>query len=308
MEHITPINEIYSIKEDFTIKVRIIRLWTQKSKFDPNETYSIEIILMDEEGSKIHVSCGKKWFSKLQRYLKEDSSIYVKKPNVAPNTSKLKFSDPEIKLNFYHDTTVVLFYPAIVILVSQNGQQLLSSAINMIASKQDTEHDDFLKNHLFSNIDDLFEPLEEKTVIVGTVKGIRQNIRWYYLACSNCKKSSRQKESSTDKVDGSHEVAKIVTYECVNPICKNIQISVIPRFKIPLRFQDNTTTLTLTLFDQEEKKLFKYTAKEFFDKNKKIGSSDIGSQETRVVKDSFSQTAKNLTPCARDNSTTTSPT
>ncbi|CAI9273922.1 unnamed protein product [Lactuca saligna] len=414
------------------------------------------MILMDEEGRKIHASCVKKWFPKFKRYLKEDSSIYVKKPNVAPNTSKFKFAHPESKLNFYHDTivkdcenfsgsahgfhfvdfnTIVsnnilesnsfdiighifeyghmdtseqdkskhkmllhlqdiedtklkitlwghnAYYmhdflannnslaPVVVIvqfarvkfingrpfsstyldvsrvfinndideitiyknkLVSENGQQLSSSGIKMIASKQDTEHDDFLKNHLFSNIEDLFEPLEEKTVIiVGTVKGIRQNIRWYYLACSNCKKSAKEKESSTDKVDGSHEVAEIVTYECANLKCKNIKISVIPRFKIPLRVQDNTGTLTLTLFDQEAKKLFKYTAKELYDKNKKInrecrhndeleknnltpqpansdsfliGSSDVGSHDTKVLK-----TGENLTPCARDKSTATSP-
>ncbi|CAI9287771.1 unnamed protein product [Lactuca saligna] len=430
MEHITPIKEIDSIKDDFTIKVRIIHLWTQKSKFNAKETYSIEMILMDEEGRKIHASCVKKWFPKFKRYLKEDISIYVKKPNVAPNTLNFKFADPERKLNFYHDTTVkecenfsgsahgfdFVDFNTIVSnnimesksfgrlfsstyfdvsrlfinndideitsyknkLVSENGQQLSSSGIKMIASKQNTEHDDFLKNHMFSNIDDLFEPLEEKTVIiVGTVKGIRQNIRWYYLACSNCYKSAKEKESSTDKVDGSHEVAEIVTYKCSNPNCKNIKISVIPRFKIPLRVQDNTGTLTLTLFDQEAKKLFKYTAKELYDKNKKlgisldlypmelkvvvdkklaikiditsynvdnkiniygiarltenaniidelekknlnsqhdnsdsfiIGSSDIASQETKVVKDSFSHTGENLTPCARDNSTATSPT
>ncbi|CAI9262615.1 unnamed protein product [Lactuca saligna] len=347
------------------------------------------MILMDEEGRKIHASCVKKWFPKFKRYLKEDSSIYVKKPNVAPNTSKFKFAHPESKLNFYHDTIVkdcenfsgsahgfhfvdfntivsnnilesnsfdiighifeyghmdtseqdkskhkmllhlqdiedtklkitlwghnayymhdflannnslapvvvivqfarvVLFHPPTLILVSENGQQLSSSGIKMIASKQDTEHDDFLKNHLFSNIEDLFEPLEKKTVIiVGTVKGIRQNIRWYYLACSNCKKSAKEKESSTDKVDGSHEVAEIVTYECANLKCKNIKISVIPRFKIPLRVQDNTGTLTLTLFDQEVKKLFKYTTKELYDKNKKLGNNlELYPMELKVVLD-----------------------
>nr|KAJ0201014.1 hypothetical protein LSAT_V11C600315840 [Lactuca sativa] len=41
-----------------------------------------------------------------KRYLKEDRSIYVKKLNVAPTTSKFKFVDPERKLNFYLDTTV----------------------------------------------------------------------------------------------------------------------------------------------------------------------------------------------------------
>nr|KAJ0218055.1 hypothetical protein LSAT_V11C300134410 [Lactuca sativa] len=266
------------------------------------------------------------------------------------------------------------------ILVSENGQQLSSSGIKMMESKQD----DFLKNNVFSNIDDLFEPLEvlyrylifqEKMVVIfGIVKGIRQNLCWYYIACSNYKKSQKQKESFTDKVDGSHEVAEFVIYECANPKCKNIKISIIPRFKIPLRVQDNTGTLTLTLLDQEAKKLFKYRAKELNDKNIKlginldlypielkvvvekklaikidissynvtnksniygisrltdnaniidelekkniipqptnsdslmIGSLDIGSQETKVVN---VVTGDNLTPCARDNSTATSPT
>ncbi|CAI9303252.1 unnamed protein product [Lactuca saligna] len=84
-------------------------------------------------------------------------------------------------------------------LVFENGQ-LSSSGIKMLKSKQETEHDDIVKNYVFSNVDDVFEPLEEKTVIiVGTVKGIRQNIRWYYLACRNCKKSAKQKDSYTDK-------------------------------------------------------------------------------------------------------------
>nr|KAJ0224601.1 hypothetical protein LSAT_V11C100037190 [Lactuca sativa] len=81
IEEITPIKDIDSIKEDFTIKVRIIRLWTQMSKFNANDTYSIETILMDEEGRKIHASCLKKSFSKFERYLNEDTSLYIRKPN-----------------------------------------------------------------------------------------------------------------------------------------------------------------------------------------------------------------------------------
>ncbi|CAI9274996.1 unnamed protein product [Lactuca saligna] len=38
-----------------------------------------------------------------------------------------------------------------------------------------------------------------------------------------------------------------------------------------------------------------------------IGYSDVGSHDTKVLKDSFSQTGENLTPCARDKSTATSP-
>ncbi|KAL7597143.1 hypothetical protein Lser_V15G29404 [Lactuca serriola] len=356
MEHSTPIKEIDSIKDDFTIK----------------------------EGRKSHASCLKKWFPKFHRYLKEDSSLYIRKPNAAPNTSNFKFTDPDKKLIFNQDTTVKncenfsgsahgFVFVDFNTIVSNNI--LESNSFDIIRhifeyGRMDTSEQDTSKHKMLLHLQDI--ELEKTIVIVCTVKGIRQNIRWYYLACSNCKKSSKQKESSTDKVDGSHEVAKFVTYECANPKCKNIKILVILRFKIPFRVQDNTRTLTLTLFDQEAKKLFKYTGKELYDINNKlvinldlypmelkvvvekklaikidissynvtnksniygisrlidnaniidelekknispqptnsdsfmIGSSDIGSQETKVVK-----TGDNLTPCARDNSTATSPT
>nr|KAJ0209446.1 hypothetical protein LSAT_V11C400217200 [Lactuca sativa] len=50
------------------------------------------------EGRKIHASCLKKWFSKFERYLKEDTSLYIRKPNVAPDTSSFNFGDPDRKL------------------------------------------------------------------------------------------------------------------------------------------------------------------------------------------------------------------
>ncbi|CAH1445281.1 unnamed protein product [Lactuca virosa] len=365
MEDITPVKEIDSIKDNFTIKVRIIRLWTQKSKFDANDTYSIEMILMDEEGRKIHASCLKKWFPKFQRYLKEDASLYIRKPNVAPNTSNFNFADPDRKLTLNPDTTLkecenfsgsahgfafVDFHTILsnnilesnsigwdtklkvtlwghnayymhdflannnnlapIVVIVQfvkvkfiNGRPFTSTyfdvsrlfinndideitiyknnGIKMIASKQDTEHDNFLKNNLFSNIDDVFEPLKGKTVvIVGTVKGIRQNIRWYYLACSNCKKSAKRKESSTDKVDGSHAVVEIVTYECANHKCKNIKFSV------------SKLGINLDLYPMELKVVV----------DKKLAIKfDISRYNVTNKSD-------NLTPCARDNSTATSPT
>ncbi|CAI9304108.1 unnamed protein product [Lactuca saligna] len=384
------------------------------------------MILMDEEGRKIHASCVKKWFPIFKRYLKEDSSIYVKKPNVAPNTSKFKFAHPESKLNFYHDTivkdcenfsgsahgfhfvdfnTIVsnilesnsfdiighifeyghmdtleqdksrhkmllhlqdiedtklkitlwghnAYYmhdflannnslaPVVVIvqfarvkfingrpfsstyfdvsrvfinndideitiyknkLVSENGQQLSSSGIKMITSKQDTEHDDFLKNHLFSNIEDLFEPLEEKTVIiVGTVKGIRQNIRWYYLACSNCKKSAKEKESSTDKPGNNLELYPM---ELKVVLDRKLAIKIdITRYNVDNKsnlYGISRLTENADIIDELEKN--NLTPQPANSDSFLIGSSDVGSHDTKVLK-----TGENLTPCARDMSTATS--
>ncbi|KAJ9541507.1 hypothetical protein OSB04_028013, partial [Centaurea solstitialis] len=48
-KNITLIDNIDIQKDDFTVKVRIIRLWSQPLFKDLEQLYSIEMILMDEE-------------------------------------------------------------------------------------------------------------------------------------------------------------------------------------------------------------------------------------------------------------------
>ncbi|CAH1441534.1 unnamed protein product [Lactuca virosa] len=322
MEDITPVKEIDSIKDDFTIKVHTIRLWTQKSKFDANDTYSIETILMDEEGRKIHASCVKKWFPKFQRYLKEDTSLYIRKPNVAPNTSNFNFADPERKLTLNPDTTLkecenfsgsahdFAFVDFNTIL---SNNILESNSIDIIGhifeyGRMDTSEQDKSKHKMLMHLQEIKDTklkvtlwghnayymhdfltnnnslapvvvivqfakvkfinghpfistyFDEKTVvIVGTVKGIRQNIRWYYLACSNCKKSAKQKESSTNKLG-------------INLDLYPMELKVVVDKKLAIKIDISSYNITK-------------------------------SWQLRLISQ-----GDNLTPCARDNSTATSPT
>ena len=48
-DNITLINDLDIQKDDFTVKVRIIRLWNQPLFKNPAQLYSIEMILMDEK-------------------------------------------------------------------------------------------------------------------------------------------------------------------------------------------------------------------------------------------------------------------
>jgi hypothetical protein len=47
--NITMLEDLVAPNVDYTIKVRIIRLWKQPSHHIPGEFYSIDMILMDEE-------------------------------------------------------------------------------------------------------------------------------------------------------------------------------------------------------------------------------------------------------------------
>nr|KAJ0209498.1 hypothetical protein LSAT_V11C400182100 [Lactuca sativa] len=50
-----------------------------------------------------------------------------------------------------------------------------------------SEYDDFTVKNKLNAITEVWEPGEKcNFVILGTIKGILQNKKWYYQACTNC--------------------------------------------------------------------------------------------------------------------------
>ncbi|KAJ9543981.1 hypothetical protein OSB04_023688 [Centaurea solstitialis] len=92
-KNITLIDNLDIQIDDFTVKVRIIRLWSQLLFKDPEQLYSIEMILMDEEGSKIHANVLQKWIPKFKKLLHEGAAIFIKNPTIARHVSKYKLID-----------------------------------------------------------------------------------------------------------------------------------------------------------------------------------------------------------------------
>ncbi|KAI3743027.1 hypothetical protein L1987_60728 [Smallanthus sonchifolius] len=54
---ITMLNELDAKDYDFTIKVRVIRMWRNVNKKNPKDSYSIEMIVVDEQGTRMHATC-----------------------------------------------------------------------------------------------------------------------------------------------------------------------------------------------------------------------------------------------------------
>ncbi|XP_076934860.1 replication protein A 70 kDa DNA-binding subunit A-like, partial [Bidens hawaiensis] len=121
------------------------------------------------------------------------------------------------------------------------------------SSKLLTVKDEFLKKYPFYSISDLCTILEAKNVvIIGTVKYILGNKEWYYNGCKRCSR----KVTSTF-VDG------VKVYECKNSSCNSQGVTAGPRFRIPIRVQDTTGVVSLTLFDRDARQLFNKPADEF---------------------------------------------
>ncbi|XP_035831868.1 uncharacterized protein LOC110869885 [Helianthus annuus] len=126
--------------------------------------------------------------------------------------------------------------------------------------------DEFLKNDVFSPIAYLGSILEpKKVVVVGTIVAIVSDKMWYYDGCNYCKSKVEQKFETYDKDDGTSDVKDEKLYQCSNKDCNGKEVFPLSRFKIPVRVQDSTGTVTLTLFDHEAMKFVGKTAKELIE-------------------------------------------
>ncbi|CAI9272032.1 unnamed protein product [Lactuca saligna] len=152
-------------------------------------------------------------------------------------------------------------------LVGLRGLQNPSASLTVESSKSYSEFDDFLNNYKVKNVVDLIEPQEVgQYIIVGTIYGIRQDIDWYYDACTNCGK----KVQTEDLFSGADSGDASVVLKCNGDNCKNKTISSVPRYKIPIRVQDDSGTITLTLFDRDAYRIVKKRARDLIDKIKQI--------------------------------------
>ncbi|XP_022040807.1 uncharacterized protein LOC110943363 [Helianthus annuus] len=383
---ITFLNDINALSTNFNIKVKIISLWRKKMKGNERETYRIDMILMDEMGTKIQASCLHRLFSKFERHLNVDECLIIKRPSLAANTASFKIVPNNQKLSFYYQTfvekcskwdgpqfvfdfvdfkdvvsqrykenfigyvvvcykiedtnkkdgtkgkrlnlklqdledveidltlwddyakdmcsymlsqdreahvVIAVHFGAVKtykgkwgisnnfdgtrLFINDNFDQILTFKEKFIAklsaSSESSSHvgsyvlcsveDEFMKNDVFSPIAYLGSIIQaKKVVIVGTIVAIVSDKMWYYDGCNYCKSKVEQKFETYDKEDGTSDVRDEKVYQCSNKDCQGKDVFPMSRLKIPIRVQDSTGTVTLTMFDHEVLKFVGKTAKE----------------------------------------------
>ncbi|KAJ9550919.1 hypothetical protein OSB04_014964 [Centaurea solstitialis] len=92
------IHEINTQNDCLKIKVRIVRIWKQ--------SFSLDMILMDEKGKKIQGTIKAKLIHNFERFLAEGSIVVLSNFGVAENSGNYRIINHPCKLNFYHTTTV----------------------------------------------------------------------------------------------------------------------------------------------------------------------------------------------------------
>ncbi|KAL2907168.1 Replication protein A 70 kDa DNA-binding subunit, partial [Bienertia sinuspersici] len=100
------ISEITPKRETWKIKVRIIRLWKTPGFEKPSEEYSIEMVLMDEKGSKISATVKKSHVDKFSPLLLENEYRIITNFGVGQNTGSYKTTEHPYKIIFFFSTAV----------------------------------------------------------------------------------------------------------------------------------------------------------------------------------------------------------
>ncbi|KAJ0447354.1 putative nucleic acid-binding, replication factor A [Helianthus annuus] len=398
---ITLLKNLNLNQDDYTIKVRIVRLWSRAAFNDPRKVYCYDMILMDEEGTKIQAFVLAKTAREYEHLLKEKQCLFIRNPSLRENRQKVKYVHIPTKINLnsnaivsvcdepvgtewgfdfspfssvVEDPTddnksfkspidvigfVVKSFPYDLKEDTKDGKQekKLTFMLQDLEGKQiyvtlwdayaeqilDFERDnqdeknvvvivqfgkyrfwggylyvsnlytvtrvlinaeiddiltfkkrflsnitpetsstfsglsssrikdpteEYLSDFQFSTIGALNQISEKKfVIIVGTIKSFASEDSWFYNACRNCNRAVTTKTISKEKQDGSDGFEDIVVLECKDDGCNSKTVYSVPRIRVPIRVQDCTGIVTLTLFEREVLKLLKVNASQLLDKN-----------------------------------------
>ncbi|KAL2923539.1 Replication protein A 70 kDa DNA-binding subunit B [Bienertia sinuspersici] len=100
------VREINPMKEKWSIKIKVIRLWTTPDLYNPENHYSIEMVFVDEKGDKIQATVKR---SKLLRFgpiLHEGSVYSISRFGVGQPSGDYRPTKHAYKLNFLSATIV----------------------------------------------------------------------------------------------------------------------------------------------------------------------------------------------------------
>ncbi|XP_019251019.1 PREDICTED: uncharacterized protein LOC109229933 [Nicotiana attenuata] len=104
--HIDFINDITISKMQWKLKVRVVRLWRVPDRYNSDTTFTIELVLQDEKGDRIHASIGKSVLPLFKTKINELGLYLMANFIVYQNKEKFNTTKHRLRLTFTQRTTV----------------------------------------------------------------------------------------------------------------------------------------------------------------------------------------------------------
>ncbi|XP_022042413.1 replication protein A 70 kDa DNA-binding subunit D-like [Helianthus annuus] len=379
-QNITMLRAVDAFQEQFSVKVRVIRVWEHPERRNPSQLYSMDMILIDEEGTKMEANCLNCVLPQFLLALVEKRCLIVRNPTIGFNNSRCKYVDNQNRLCFQSTTQaiecenfggspygfdfvsfadilnntvisnvtvdvisyltrsfpketvtnkasgkqpvkvtieisdlerrtvfltlwdqycdqVLSFFESIkgknvhAIIILQFGKvkwwngvayvnnsytvsrlfcnhdcpkvdefrnSLIANSVEVsestsLGSMAKSVEEEFLEGKDFFNISDVFSITT--VIVVGNIMGIYKDEGWFYEGCNRCNKKINKVVHLNDDTQesGSGVTKEVLT--CLSDRCAFKTITFSLKYKIQLRVQDPSASVTLTLFDREARKL-----------------------------------------------------
>ncbi|GKA04759.1 replication protein A 70 kDa DNA-binding subunit B [Tanacetum coccineum] len=148
-------------------------------------------------------------------------------------------------------------YIILSLLLRPDNEQSANTTSKISTASKFSAHDEFLTKYPLRNINELIDlpKICEVYVIVATVILIQEEEGWWYLGCRKCNKKVVRVDEVLDPEDKDTSASVKGTNGFFCKTCDVPCSSVVTRFRMQCRVQDETGTASLVLFEKEVKSL-----------------------------------------------------
>ncbi|XP_035841270.1 uncharacterized protein LOC118488166 [Helianthus annuus] len=337
--NITMLRAVDAFQEQFSVKVRVIRVWEHPERRNPSQLYSFDMIIMDEEGTKMEATCLNRVLPQFLPSLVEKKCLIIRNPTIGFNNSTYRYVDNQNRLCFQGTTEVIpcediggspygfdflsfadilnsnaisnstvdvigyliRSFPKETVNNKSTGKQAVkfgkvkwwngvayvnnSYTVSRLFCNHDCPEVDEFRNRLFENsievcestsLGSMAKSVEEeilqskdflnicdvfslktvcKVIVLGNILGVYKDEGWFYEGCNRCNKKIKKVVNLSEDTQESGSAVTKEVLTCVSDRCAFKTITSSLKFKIQLRVQDPSASVTLTLFDREARKL-----------------------------------------------------
>ncbi|CAA7035451.1 unnamed protein product [Microthlaspi erraticum] len=250
---------------NYKIKVQVMKKWNMQSG---NKISAIEMVLVDEDGTRIHASIDEAYVKIFEGKIVESSSLTCTLWNdfgkevidyAGANKERkiicvVRFACVNewrdvFSISNSYNATQLLFDPPtpqvedfISRLPNDNTTITSNDSSSSSANKVDWD-DEFLKKNKKKTIQEITQNFEvEKFVTSAIVTSIQTTPKWYYLGCTTCRKGVHPCENLDDENEQ-------MMFYCLSCDKKNSEVDV--KYKIVMFVTDDNKTCEakLIVFD-----------------------------------------------------------
>ncbi|GJW91044.1 replication protein A 70 kDa DNA-binding subunit B [Tanacetum coccineum] len=104
--NLTQLCDLDPMIDDSKILARCISIWKSHPLGNPNQVWSLDAVLQDQQGNRVQAAIKGKRISKFQLLLDEGACYLIGNFGVGDNSGKYPLLNHRFKLNFFQGTTV----------------------------------------------------------------------------------------------------------------------------------------------------------------------------------------------------------